>query len=222
MQELPKPVENPVKSPKDPTAASRTWAIALVASAVLLLAAGGIVVWLVLVRIPGGVTLPFVPVDPSINVKNVTFVLPADMPTTYVKNDQSKVSESVIFYDDEATMCSMMLATLPADSVKKPQDIALERIAASYTLGMSVNRITGAELVIIRDGTNDYAFEAVATEVGVNVTGIGYAGRQQTVLFKKFGNQVAVISYGCKTETWAEKQTELATIVAGITVKTER
>ncbi len=225
MQELPTPIKSPVKPPKDPTAASRTWAIALVTSAGLLLAAIGVVVWLVYVRGAGGVAVaPAAPVDPSINVKNVTFVLPADMPATYIKNDQSKVGESVVFYDDEATMCSIMLAILPADATKKPQDVALERIAASYTLGMSVNGITGADQVSIRDAdaTHEYTFDAVTTEVGVNVTGVGYTGRQQTVLFRKLGNQVTAISYSCKTETWAAKQAEFATIVAGITVKTER
>ncbi len=224
MQDTPTFTKHPVKPPNDPTTASRTWAIALIASAGLLLAAIGIIVWLILVRNAGVATIPAAPVDPSVNVKSVSFVLPADMPATYVKNDQSKVGESVVFYDDETTMCSIMLATLPVDGNKVPQEVAIERLGTAYAQGASTKLITGGERFVVAetDGAHQYSFDSVLTEQSVDVPAVGFASRKQVTLFKQMGNNVASLGYGCKTEAWAAKQEELAKLVTSITLRTER
>ncbi|HVI69811.1 MAG TPA: hypothetical protein VM581_05160 [Magnetospirillaceae bacterium] len=225
MKDLPKPTKGAIKPPKDPTAASRTWAIALIVSAILLLAAVGVVIWLVVTRGLGGVnTASQAPTDPSVGVKNVTFVLPADMPAPYVKRDQSRVGESVVFYDDEGSVCSVMLSVLPVDAAKTPQQQVFDRLAAAYAKGVDTTNTKVGERYVVKDadGTHEYSFESVVTGQSLNINAVGHVARQQVTLFKKFGNQVVAIGYGCKTETWLAKQTELAALVGGITLKTER
>lgn len=219
----PEPPKKPTK-PRDPTAASRTWAIALVVSAVFLLAAAGVVVWLVLTRSTATPVGNIAPSDPAYGVKNVSFVLPADFPANYVPHDQSKVGESFVFYDDEPAGCSLVLGVLPSSATKPPQDVVVERLAAAYAPGVTTTQTTLGERFVVKDadGSREYSFESVDTEQGVNVSAVGFTGRQQTTQFKAFGTQVAALGYGCKTDAAADKKAEVATLAARITIKTER
>lgn len=208
--------------PKDPTASSRTWAIALVVSACFLLVALGVAVWIFTAR-GGNVTiLPPPPTDPAIGIKSVSFVLPTDMPAAYVKYDQSQVGESFVFYDDEAAGCSLVLGVLPSEADKTPQATALARIANAYTQGVTTTNTTLGERFVVKDQQDDYSFESVVTEQSVAVTAVDVKTRHQLTMFKKLGQSIVVIGYGCKAETWEAKQAELATLVSGITLKTER
>lgn len=221
MSDLP-PQQKPVTPPRDPTKTNRTWTIALVTSAVFLLAAIGVVIWMVVARSALPPTTPPPQTDPAIGVKNVTFVPSADIPPTFIKRDQSRVGESLVFYDDEGTGCSVVQGVLPYDSAKSPQEITLERLAAAYAEGVTTIKASAGERLVFKDDAREYSFETVETEQSVNLKGVGFGNRSQTTAFAKLGNQVVVIGYGCKTEVWAQKQQELAAIAAKITLKTER
>lgn len=222
--EQPKMPSAAPQPPKDPTASSRTWAIALIVSAIFLLAAIGVVVWIVLTRnaAPTVNTTPAPPADPAVGVKKISFVMPNDFPAAYVKHDQSKPGETWTFYDDEATACSVVLGLLPVDAAKTPQELVVARIADSYPSGVAAPTLTPGERFVVKDAEHEYSFDAITTEQTINLQGVGFTSRHQMTGFKKLGNQIVVIGYGCKADTWTQKQGELAALVSGITLKTER
>lgn len=219
--------QKPPKKPlRDPTAASRTWAIALVVSGVFLVAAIAVVVWIVMGRASSGGQGNVVrdPGDPAVGVKNVTFELPAELSTSYTSYDQSKVGERLTFYDDSSAGCSIVLGVLPLEAQKSPQDIVVSRLSGAFTQGVNTTKITLSERFVLldTDPTKSYSFETIEMDQEVNVSGVGFTARHQRVGFKKIGDQIVAVGYGCKAETWAEKQSGLLTAISGITLKTER
>lgn len=213
------------KAPKDPTRVSRSLAIAMVFSVVFLIIAVGIIVWLF--------TFPRNPVANQANtatedvrdVKNVSFVTPADLPANYVKNDQSTVSATHVYYYDDATNCGFTVGVAEVQEDKSAKDAAVEATTKAQAEGITTTGRTDGDTYDLKD-TEDadktYRFESVALEQDVNVPGVAFTKQSGAVLYKQFGTKIASLSYACKAETWTQNKAELATLVSKFTVKTER
>jgi cytoskeletal protein RodZ len=213
------------KSPKDPTRASRSLAIAMVFSVVFLIIAVGIIVWLF--------TFPRNPVANQANtatedvrdVKDVSFVTPADLPAQYTKNDQSTVSATHVYYYDDATNCGFTVGVADVQDGKSTKDSAVEVTTKAQAEGVSIAGRTDGDTYDLKDADDaekTYQFESVSLEQDVNVPGVAFNKQSGAVLYKQFGAKIASLSYACKAETWTQNKAELATLVSKFTVKTER
>lgn len=216
----------PNTAPKtDPTKSSKTWAIALIASTIFLLAAAGVVTWLVLTRSNPNVTTTITtPPDDTKGVKNATFVAPTSLPATFAKTDQSKIDATTNIYAEDPLSCAIIthIAGMPAG--KSPKDVATEAITSTQTSGVTTTQTTQVDAIKIKnaDGATTYTFDASALAQTVDVKDVGFTGQRTTIAYKQFGNQIVAIAYTCKNEAADEKKTEAANIVAAFTVKTER
>lgn len=209
--------------PVDPTASSKSLAIALVVASAFLIAAIGIVVWLVL----GKKSAPAVtnkPTDDVAGVKSVSFVAPGDLPATYSKNDQSKVGATTIFYYDDAVNCGITLGVAPVPADKAIKDVVADALAAVGTQGVAIASKVEGEKADFKDSASGktYTFDALDVEQNVDVPGVAFKKQNNTILYKQFGTSVASIGYACKSESWGEKKAELASLAQKFTVKTER
>jgi hypothetical protein len=207
----------------DPTASSKSLAIALVVAAAFLLAAAGIIVWLVFGNKPSS-TVTNKPADDVASVKNVSFVVPPDLPANYVRNDQSKTGSTTIFYYDDATNCGFTLGIAPVPADKPVKGVVTDALAAAATQGVATTtKIDGAK-VDLKDSASGkaYTFDAIDAEQTVDVPAVNFTKQNNTILYKQFGAQIASLGYACKAEVWAEKKVELATWAQKFTVKTER
>jgi hypothetical protein len=54
------------------------------------------------------------------------------------------------------------------------------------------------------------------------VKNVDFTKQENTVLYKQFGGEMAVITATCKEASWATKQTELEGLIKQFTVKLER
>nr|ALS91408.1 protein of unknown function (DUF1049) [uncultured bacterium] len=220
-QDLPPP-----KSPQhrvDPTASSKSLAIALVVAFAFLLAAIGIVLWLVFSHKPTNTAINR-PTDDVASVKNVSFVVPTDLPTGYVKNDQSTVDATTIFYYDEAANCGFTLGVSPVPADKGVKDAVVDALNALGAQGVATTSKTDGAKADIKDSTSGktYTFDSIDAEQTVDVPGVAFTKQNNTILYKQFGQRIASLSYACKTESWVSKKAELAAWAQKFTVKTER
>jgi hypothetical protein len=207
----------------DPTASSKSLAIALVVATAFLLAAIGIIVWLVFGNKPAPAVVNK-PADDVASVKSVSFVVPADLPVSYARNDQSKVGSTTIFYYDNATNCGITLGVAPVPADKPVKDAVTDALAAAGTQGVAtVSKAEGTKSDL-KDSVSGkaYTFNAIDAEQTVDVPGVTFTKQNNTILYKQFGTSIASLGYACKAETWAEKKIELAAWVQKFTVKTER
>jgi cytoskeletal protein RodZ len=216
---------SPFKAPKDPTRMSRSLAIAMVFSVVFLIIAVGIIVWLF--------TFPRNPVANQANtatedvrdVKNVSFITPADLPANYLKNDQSTANATHVYYYDDATSCGFTVGVSDMQDGKSAKDLALEATTKAQAEGITTTGRTDGDTYDLKDADDaekTYQFESVSIEQDANVPGVAFNKQNGAVLYKQFGAKVASLSYACKSETWTQNKAELATLVTKFTVKTER
>jgi cytoskeletal protein RodZ len=213
------------KTPKDPTRVSRSLAIAMVFSVVFLIIAVGIIVWLFIVPRNPIANQASQATEDVRDVKNVSFVTPADLPTNYVKNDQSTESATHVYYYDDATNCGFTVGVSDAQEGKTAKDVAVDATTSAQAEGISVTGRTEGDLYDIKDADDVdkvYEFESVNLDQDVNVPGVAFTKQSSAVLYKQFGTKVASLSYACKTETLTQNKAELATLVTKFTVKTER
>lgn len=215
----------PFKAPKDPTRMSRSLAIAIVFSAIFLIVAIGIVVWLFTFPRNQVANQADQATEDVRDVKNVNFVPPADLPANYVKNDQSTVSATHVYYYDDATNCGFTVGVSDIQDGKSAKDVAVEATTKVQADGITTAGRTDGDMYDLKDADDAeevYQFESVNLEQDVNVPGVGFKKQSGAVLYKQFGVKVASLSYACRAETWTQNKTELATLVTKFTVKTER
>ena len=210
---------------KDPTKVSRSLAIAMVFSVVFLIIAVGVIVWLFITPRNPVATQANQAADDVRNVKSVSLVPPADLPTTFVKNDQSSNDATHIYYYDDATNCGFTVSVSKVTQNKSLKDLAIEAATSGQAQGITTAGRTDGDTYDLKDADKAdavYQFESINLDQDVNVAGVGFTKQYMAVLYKQFGQQVASLGYACKAETWTDKKAELATIVSKFTVKTER
>jgi len=211
-------------APADPTKSSKSLAIALVCAAVFFLAACAIAAWLIFWNKPANTTVKNVPTDDVATVTKVSFVAPATMPASYVMTDQSPVGSTNIYYYDDTANCGMTVDISAVPSNKTVKDAVSDALAAAQTQGVTTadNTAGGTYSLKDTDGKHTYKFDSLNLDQDVNVQGVNFTKQHNVVLYKQFGNQIAALSYACKTDTWDQKKDELAGLVKTFTVKTER
>ena len=214
----------PQATPPSQPHSGKSWAIALIVSAIFLLAAAGVVAWLLVTR--GSSTVGnAVHVDTNNdtkNVKTVAFVAPTDLPASYAKNDQSKLDTTTIFYYDDASACGLTVTVLPLTTSDSVKDTIVKSIEAAETQGVTTANSAVGDTHSLKDASNGktYSFDSVELTQNVNVQGINFTKQHNVVLYKQFGQHIASIGYACKDETWAAKKDELKKYVNEFTVKT--
>lgn len=211
-------------SASDPTKSSKSLAIALVVSAVFLLAAAGIAAWLLLNKPADTSTVQNVPADDAAGVSNVSFVAPATVPVNYKKTDQSKAGATTIYYYDDATNCGITVGVSAVPTDKTVKAAVADALVAAETGGVTTASNTAGDNYSLKDadGKHTYSFASLILDQDVNVQGVGFTKQNNIILYKQFGQQIASLSYACKSDTWADKKAELAGLVKAFTVKTER
>lgn len=202
---------------------SKGLTIALVAAAVFLLVAGGVTAWLLLHK-PAG-TVQNKPADDAVGVTKVSFVVPADMPAAYVKNDQSTLAGTTVYYYDDSANCGVRYGVIAVPTDKADVQAVVDTVAATETQGVTTtSTTTGKDTYTFKDadGKHTYTFASEAMNQDVSVPGVTYTKQSNVLLYKQFGNQIAWLGYTCKSDTWASKKDELTAIAKKFTVKTER
>jgi hypothetical protein len=199
----------------------RSWAIALVVSAVFLLAAVGVAVWLL--TKPAGSQIMLIPTgDGSEKVKKVSFV--ADVPlATYTKRDQNTQTEQHTYYLDAAAGCGVSIHVVPAQASVAPKDTAVGVTKHAQNYGTTTGAVSDAEDAVLKDeGGRSYTFKSFLAEQSVNTPGVPYNSKRLVGLYKQFGQSVASADYWCKADAWEAKKPELQKLVETFIVKTEK
>ncbi len=199
--------------------------IALLVSAVFLLAAVGIGVWLVWQK---NTTSDVQPIDTTAtkDVKKVSWIAPETLPAVYVKRDQNTRDATTAYYYDDATICGLTTTVSSVDATKgKTAKEAITNMAKDGALqGVTlISSFDGADFTII-DATDkqEYPFQSLDITQNVNVEGIAFKKQNTTVVYKLFGGHLASIAITCQEATWTTKKAELATVLKTFTVKVER
>jgi|SRR5688572_29097688 len=212
---------------RDMTKSSHSLAIALVVSAILLLAALGIALWLLFFKGSGGLVSGSIP-QPESNdtkdIKNVSFVVPA-MPAQYAKNDQSAEGTTNVFYYDDATNCGITLSVVPVNNGQNAKDAVVAAVTVADAQGVTTAASKAGDKLELKDTAKTdktYTFDTVALDQNVNVPSVAFTKQHNVIAYKQFGLQVASVAYACKEETWAEKNPELLALVKTLTVKAEK
>lgn len=228
-QQQPAPTEQhqapdiPAVLPSSPEAkGGKSLAIALVVSAVFLLAAAGIAAWLMLK--PSGSTTVNQPTgDGSGNVMKVSFVAPPDMPAAYAKRDQNTHAAQTTFYDNNTSFCSITTDVHPATANTPAKDVMLSVMNQDKDTGIATtsNAPAGEYTIADTDNSHTYKFASEQLEQDVNVPGVDFTKQTKVVAYKQFGAFVASIGYGCKADSWEANKTELETLIKTFKVKTE-
>lgn len=208
---------------RDVTKNSRSLAIALVFGAVFFVAACGLAAWM-LVQKPATTTVQNIPTDDVATVTKVSFIAPATLPANYVMTDQSTRDVTNTYYYDDATNCGITIGISAVPANKTIKDTVADAITAAQTQGVTTASKTDGSSYSIKDtdGKHTYSFSSVNLDQNVSVQGVNFTKQNNVLLYKQFGNQIASISYACKSDTWPQKKDELAGLVKAFTVKTER
>lgn len=199
--------------------------IALIASAVFLLAAAGIGIWL-LVKPGGTSTVKQQPTgDGSDAVKALTFVAPSTLPAAYAMRQQNTHTTAATYYFDPTTACGIAthVAPLTTDN-SQPKGAAIKIAENEFAYGVTTANAADGTAATLRDadGQHEYSFASTVLDQNVAIEGVPYNQQHTAVFYKQFGVSVASISYACKADTWETKKPELASLVAAFSVKTER
>jgi hypothetical protein len=200
---------------------SKTLAIALVVSALLLVAAGVIAYW-IMTKASSTTTLSQPAGDGSGSVKKVTIVPPA-LPAAYVKRDESTVTAQITFYDDAAAACGLSTAVLPASVSKSAKEVVLAHANANKDTGITTTNNTDGSHYTIADtsSSHTYDFSSVALNQDVALPGVTFTKQTQLIAYKQFGSQVASIGIWCKADAWEGKKAELESLLKTFKVTTQ-
>lgn len=228
----PTPPPNPSYSRPTPPGNHKNLVISLVVAAVLLIAAIAIAVWLMTKEDSGSVVGNSNSASDTKNdeltkdVLKVSFVEPAKVPSNYPKRDQSTSDITTIYYFDNATSCGITLSTLKLGGQygSTPKEAIVNSAKTAESLGVKTSKSVDGPALRIKDATTDetYTFNSLELEQDVNVEGVTFKKQNNIVAFKQFGEYVASIGYSCKSETWASKKAELASLAASFKIKTEK
>jgi len=222
----PLPEQNSQPPKTDPTKTSQSLAIALVVSVIFLLAAAGIITWLLVTKgSPGSKnTTRSNAASDTASVKKVSLLPPADLPPQYVKNDQSTPAVTQIYYYDDATNCGITAAVAPIEQNKTLDETVTTMATAGAAPGVKTTQSTKGQTYAIKDadGKTSYSFDSLELTQDVRVPGVGFTTQSSVSAFKQFGAQAAILTYACKTESWPAKKAELAALITKFTAKTER
>jgi hypothetical protein len=203
---------------------SKSLAIAVVVSAVFLLAAAGICAWL-LMRPAGTATIEQKPTgDGSESVKTLEWTSPDSLAGTYARREQNTKAVKTTYYFDAVASCGLTTNVQPMVAGKTPKDIVLEAAQGAQAYGIATTGSTDADIHKIKDadGSHTYDFKSVQLEQTVNVAGVPYNAQRTVVAYKQFGTLVASVGYSCKADTWDAKKTELQTAANLFIVKTTK
>lgn len=208
-------------TPPKPAKKQHSWAIALVVSAVFLLAAVGVAAWLL--TKPAGSQIILVPTgDGSEKVKKVSFV--ADVPLAmYTKRDQNTQTEQHTYYLDAAAGCGVSTHVVPIQVSVAPKDTAVGVTKHAQNYGTTTGTVSDAQDTQLKDeGSQVYTFKSFLAEQSVNTPGVPYSAKRLMGLYKQFGQSVASVDYWCRTDAWEAKKPELQKLVETFIVKTEK
>jgi len=214
----------PLGALKNP-AHSRSLAIAMVVAAVFLIIAAGVIAWLIITPRSPAATVANQATDDVRDVKNVSFLPPADLPANYVMNNQSKNDHVQVYYYDDVTNCGFTVGVGDVMTGKTVKDTVIEAVTAAQVQGISTTGKNDGDAYELHDAdvvSKAYTFESVNLDQDVAVDGVAFTKQNNTILYKQFGSKIASLSYACKAETWTATKTELATLASKFTVKTER
>lgn len=222
-----KPIANPkapLPTPVKPVKDRKSLAIALIVSAVFLLAAAGILVWL-LTKNPGTTQAPLPTTDPAKNVKSFTFEAPATLPVNYARRDQNTVEAATTYYFDVDTSCGITTGALKLGvNGLSAKDAVLRSVQAAEALGVKVKKSTDGPKFSVADvdGKTTYDFATIMLEQDVNMSGVTFKSQNSLIAYKQLGQEVGTIGYSCKTEAWDAKTAELEALAKAFTLKTVR
>lgn len=212
----------PPSSPQKPYGQSKSLAIALIISALFLLAAAGVSYWM-LTRPASAPQVPQPIGDGSEKVKSVTWVTATNLPASFVRRDQNTATSTTTYYTDAAAGCSITTATQPVQANVTVKQSVLDAAKAAQSYGIATTNATDGSEISIKnhDDSRTYTFASTQLEQTVAVAGLPYTAQRTITAYKQFGQQVATISYSCRTDNWDAKKTELQTFVNAFKVKTE-
>ncbi len=195
--------------------------IALIVSAVFLLATAGVASWLFIQK-SGSSDNVVTQVDPNstTSINSVSWVAPK-MPDTFKVYDQSTPSAKLVYYPDESKNCSLTTHIIyDGDAVKSAADAiaatATNKDAASTTAEVPAVTISDA------DGQRTYDFTAASLSEESNSPALGRRVLAGNVYFAHFGHQVAIIRFLCAADSAAANSEGLNSLIKQFTVKTER
>lgn len=210
--------------PPKPYNRNRSLAIAVVVSAIFLLAAAGICAWL-LTRPAGSTGIEQKPTgDGSEQVKSLEWTAPEGLSSTYARREQNTKTVKTTYYFDVAAGCGLTTTVQPMVTGKAPKDTVLEAAQAAQSYGVTTTGSADAEGFTIKDadGNHQYAFKALQLEQAVNVSGVPYKAQRTLIAYKQFASTAASVSYSCKTEAWDSKKAELQGFAQAFIVKTTK
>jgi hypothetical protein len=204
---------------------SRSLAIALAVSGVLLLAAACICAWL-LTKPAGTTSVAQQPTgDGSDKVKSLTFDSPKDMPAAFARRDQNTREVANTYYYDPASGCG--ITTDIRAMTGAPKDIkatVLTNAKTAQTYGITTNSSTDAFDSRLKDadGQHTYTLSAIQLEQSVAVQNVPYTAQRKVIAYKQFGTNLASMEYTCRTDSWDGKKDQLQYLVNGFIVKTQK
>lgn len=198
--------------------------IALIVSALFLLAAVGVGLWMVWQKNSADTQ----PTDTTVtkDVKKVSWVVPKDLPAVYVKRDQNTHDVVSSYYYDDATICGLTTAVMniTAAKGKTAKEAVINMVKDNSMQGVTlISNFDGADL-IIKDAVDnqEYTFNSLDITQNVNVEGITFKKQNTTVMYKQFGDHLASIAMTCQEASWASKKADLTKVLKTFTVKVER
>lgn len=198
----------------------KSLAIALVVSAVFLLAAVGVAAWLFVQKAGGNTVITQIDPNSTTNVKSVSWVAP-DMPVGYEKQGQSTPTVTGDTYTNVPDNCWV---STYVTAVGKDVDLQKTAAALGNTTGITAKNITSASRATIKDadGQRQYDFDAAEFRQEVSVPTTDNKTNNGFVYFKQFGNDLAAVSFTCKAVNYEVNAEDLTALLQKFTVKTER
>lgn len=204
--------------------ATKSLAISLVVSAVLVLAAVGIAAWLFMTAVPPSQDESKGTSEDTSDVTKVSLAPPQDLSAAYAVSDQSTTTATAMSYYDNPSGCGIT-TSISLLGKQTPKQAAEELLKQSLAPGVAVPNVTDSNDYKLKDAGNaeqTYTFASATFEQDVDVQGVDFKKQYGAALYRQFGAHVAILSYSCRDSTWADKKSELQTLTNAFTVKTER
>jgi hypothetical protein len=204
---------------------SRSLAIALVVSAMLLLAAAGICTWLI-IKPAGIMSVVQQPTgDGSDRVKSLSFDPPKDMPAAFARRDQNTREVRNTYYYDPVSGCGVTTDIRPMTGQSKQiRQTVVDNAKATHSYGITTTSAADTFDSKLKDADNQhtYTFPAVLLEQAVSIQNVSYTTQRKGIAYKQFNTWLASIEYTCRTDSWDGKKDQLQYLVNGFIVKTEK
>ncbi len=204
---------------------NRSLAIALLASAILLVAAGGIAWWIIAQKFSNSQAEQSLPnAQDTSDVQSVGWVAPTPWTNPGYRSRQENTAAMTRTVYWESAGCSVTATIGQLTRGKTVKDDVLDDIKSLESSGFKVTSSADGTGITLTDadGTHKYPFKAIELTQSVNVPGVSFSQQQQIVVYKQFNEQYASLSGLCKSDLWPTQKDYITTTMQEFTLKTER